>query len=98
MVTLVINISSATTQRIYSLRHGFGRPNNESPAPSPVKLYLDSLDPDTVADRLFTGNPSRCAVKVVFIRTHVWSEQVTAYRGDPGLIVDHDFDGDEYLE
>ncbi|KAM5538657.1 hypothetical protein V8D89_007686 [Ganoderma adspersum] len=93
-VTLIINISSATTKppTYHSLqRHGSYRPSHETPsAPSPVKLYLDSLDPDTVADRLFTGNPSRCAVKVVFIQT--WRKQVTAQRGDPGLIMDHDFD------
>ncbi|PIL22882.1 hypothetical protein GSI_15578 [Ganoderma sinense ZZ0214-1] len=90
-VALIIDVSSATTKRTFSHRHGWRRPNNEPPSPSPVKLYLDTVEPDTVAERLFTGNPSRCAVKVVFIRT--WGERpVIAHRGAPGLIIDHDFD------
>nr|VWP02156.1 Acyl-CoA ligase AKT1 (EC (AK-toxin biosynthesis protein 1) [Ganoderma boninense] len=91
-VTLIVNISSARTEPTHrSQPNGFRRPYNEPPKPSPVKLFLDTLDPDTVAERLFTGNPSRCAVKVIFIRS--WEEERdVAHRGYQDLIIDHDFD------
>ena len=80
-------------------RLGIRRPSlidELAPTPSPVKLYLDSVDQDAVADRLFMGNPLRRAVNVVFIRD--WTrkglgfEQDVVCRGDRKLTVELDFD------
>ncbi|KAI1794824.1 hypothetical protein LXA43DRAFT_994441 [Ganoderma leucocontextum] len=86
-ITVLINISGVTAEPPSARQPGV----NEPPSiPSRVKLFLDSLDADAVADRLFTSNPSRCAVKVVLIRN--WKKRVTVRRGNPESIIELDFD------
>ena len=61
----------------------------ERPTPSRVRTFVDSIDPYAIASRLFTGNPSRGAVKVIFVRN---KKKRVVFRGQQDLIVDLDFD------
>ncbi|KAM5538656.1 hypothetical protein V8D89_007685 [Ganoderma adspersum] len=85
-VVLVISFYGVTPEPQRAEQPGV----NEPATPSRVQVFLDSMDPGAVADRLFTGNPSRGAVKVVLIRNG--KKRVTVHRGHQELIVDLDFD------
>nr|VWP02161.1 Transcriptional repressor TUP1 [Ganoderma boninense] len=57
------------------------------PTSARAQAFLDNMDANAVADRLFTGNPSRGAVKVDIVnKRHV------VFRGQQELIMDLDFD------
>lgn len=85
-MVLVIRFYGVTTEPRLAEQPGF----NEPPTPSRIRAFLDNMDPEAIADRLFNGNPLRGAVKVILLRNG--RGPVTVHRGDQELIVDLDFD------
>ncbi|PIL22883.1 hypothetical protein GSI_15579 [Ganoderma sinense ZZ0214-1] len=76
--------------RFYGLIPEPRQPGIAAVPPARFREFIDGMDANEVADRLFAGNALRGAVQVVLLRDG--KKRVAVQRGYPRLLVDIDFD------